>query len=72
MSGSNAISGIRLVGAFLSAGSGHSRLATVVGTLVVIFASINVVGGFMITERMLEMFKKSKKASTVTSQRRAK
>jgi len=60
MSGSNAISGITLVGAVLSAGSGHSFLATMLGLFAVIFATINVVGGFMVTDRMLEMFKKDK------------
>ena len=60
MSGSNAISGITLVGALISAGSGHSLLSTILGMLAVIFATLNVVGGFMVTDRMLEMFKKEK------------
>jgi len=58
MSGSNAISGITIVGAPLSAGLQHSLLTTILGFLALIFASINVVGGFMVTNRMLEMFKK--------------
>ena len=58
MSGSNAISGITIVGALLSAGFQHSLLTTILGMLALIFASINVVGGFMVTNRMLEMFKK--------------
>ena len=58
MSGSNAISGITLVGAVLSAGAQQTFLTTMVGFVAVIFASINVVGGFMVTNRMLEMFKK--------------
>jgi NAD(P) transhydrogenase subunit alpha len=58
MSGSNAISGITIVGALLSAGLQHSLLTTILGMLALIFASINVVGGFMVTNRMLEMFKK--------------
>lgn len=58
MSGSNAISGITIVGALLSAGYQHSLLTTILGLLALIFASINVVGGFMVTNRMLEMFKK--------------
>ena len=58
MSGSNAISGITLVGALLSAGSEHSTLTTVLGLVAVIFATINVVGGFLVTHRMLEMFRK--------------
>ncbi len=58
MSGSNAISGITLVGAVLSSGSQHTMATTILGVLAVIFATINVVGGFMVTNRMLEMFKK--------------
>ncbi len=58
MSGSNAISGITLVGAVLSAGAQQSTLTTVLGVLAVVFATINVVGGFMVTNRMLSMFKK--------------
>ncbi len=61
MSGTNAISGITLVGALISVGAGHSTLSTVLGLLAVIIATINVVGGFMVTDRMLEMFKKGKK-----------
>ncbi len=60
MSGTNAISGIVLVGALISAGAGHSVLSTLLGTLAVIIATINVVGGFLVTDRMLEMFKKKK------------
>ncbi|MDH5427334.1 MAG: NAD(P) transhydrogenase subunit alpha [Nitrospirota bacterium] len=58
MSGSNAISGITLVGAILSSGSQHTMTTTILGVLAVIFATINVVGGFMVTNRMLAMFKK--------------
>ncbi|GJL64242.1 MAG: hypothetical protein NPIRA04_28960 [Nitrospirales bacterium] len=58
MSGSNAISGITLVGAVLSAGEQVTTLTTILGLLAVIFATINVVGGFMVTNRMLSMFKK--------------
>ena len=57
MSGANAISGITLVGAILSSGS--SELITIaLGTAAVFFASINVVGGYLVTNRMLSMFKK--------------
>ena len=56
--GSNAISGITLVGAILACGTKHSTLTTMLGLVAVIFATINVVGGFMVTHRMLEMFKK--------------
>ncbi len=61
MSGSNAISGITVVGALISAGSGHTGIGAILGLLAVIFATINVVGGFLVTDRMLEMFKKDKK-----------
>ena len=60
MSGSNAISGITIVGAILCTGTGSSLLTTILGVLAVVFATINVVGGFMVTDRMLEMFKKDK------------
>jgi NAD(P) transhydrogenase subunit alpha len=58
MSGSNAISGITLVGALLATGAENSVLATVLGVLAIIVATINVVGGFMVTNRMLGMFRK--------------
>lgn len=57
MSGSNAISGITLVGSLIAAGEGHGGLSVILGMVAVIFATINVVGGFMVTDRMLEMFK---------------
>src|SRR3990172_9257249 len=57
-SGSNAISGITLVGAILSAGLQLTTLTTLLGFLAVVFATINVVGGFLVTHRMLRMFKK--------------
>ncbi|MDD3375713.1 MAG: NAD(P) transhydrogenase subunit alpha [Candidatus Omnitrophica bacterium] len=60
MSGSNAISGITLVGALISAGTDGNMISTVLGTLAVIFATINVVGGYLVTDRMLAMFKKKK------------
>ncbi|MDH3642567.1 MAG: NAD(P) transhydrogenase subunit alpha [Gammaproteobacteria bacterium] len=58
MSGANAISGITLVGALASSGAGGSEMATILGTVAVAFATINVVGGYMVTNRMLSMFKK--------------
>ena len=58
MSGSNAISGITLVGAILSAGSQQVLVTTILGFLAVVFATINVVGGFLVTNRILVMFKK--------------
>jgi NAD(P) transhydrogenase subunit alpha len=60
MSGANAISGITLVGAIISAGAGHGVLSTALGLAAVILATINVVGGFLVTDRMLEMFKKDR------------
>ena len=58
MSGANAISGITVVGALIAAGTGSGGTATVLGFLAVTAATINVVGGFLVTDRMLEMFKK--------------
>jgi NAD(P) transhydrogenase subunit alpha len=58
MSGSNAISGITLIGALLAAGSQQTVLTTILGALAIIVATINVVGGFMVTNRMLGMFRK--------------
>ena len=58
MSGSNAISGITLVGAILSAGADFNQFAVVLGALAVFFATINVVGGYVVTNRMLSMFRK--------------
>ena len=56
MSTTNAISGISLVGSLVAAGSGESVVATILGTIAVTASTINVVGGFMITDRMLRMF----------------
>ena len=58
MSGANAISGITIVGAVIAAGVGSGALATTLGFLAVTAATINVVGGFLVTDRMLEMFKR--------------
>lgn len=58
MSGSNAISGITVVGAILSLSSGNETVTIVLGTLAVACASMNVVGGYLVTDRMLAMFKK--------------
>ncbi|MCB1184251.1 NAD(P) transhydrogenase subunit alpha [bacterium] len=58
MSGSNAISGITLVGAVVSTRTDNPKLATILGTCAVAFAMINVVGGYMVTHRMLAMFRK--------------
>jgi NAD(P) transhydrogenase subunit alpha len=58
MSATNAISGISLVGSMVAAGGHYGTTATLLGTIAVTAASINVVGGFLITDRMLRMFKK--------------
>ncbi|UCF68147.1 MAG: NAD(P) transhydrogenase subunit alpha [Acidobacteriota bacterium] len=58
MSGSNAISGITIVGALISAGAESEWLPRVLGLLAMIFATINVIGGFLVTHRMLGMFQK--------------
>ena len=59
MSGSNAISGITLVGALLATGTdNHSTWVTIFGFIAIVLASINVVSGFMVTNRMLAMFKR--------------
>jgi NAD(P) transhydrogenase subunit alpha len=58
MSGANAISGITIVGALIAAGLSECTAATLLGFFAVAAATINVVGGFLVTDRMLEMFKK--------------
>ncbi|MFW6385381.1 MAG: NAD(P) transhydrogenase subunit alpha [Halodesulfurarchaeum sp.] len=57
MSGANAISGITLIGSVVVAGSGSGRLATALGLLAVIMATINVVGGYLVTHSMLDQFR---------------
>ncbi len=61
MSGSNAISGITIVGAILAAGRGNDGVSIALGVGAVVFATINVVGGYLVTDRMLGMFKKKQK-----------
>jgi NAD(P) transhydrogenase subunit alpha len=58
MSATNAISGISLVGSLVAAGSGSSRISNILGCIAVTCAMINVVGGFVITDRMLKMFRR--------------
>ncbi len=58
MSGSNAISGITVIGALLALSAGESTFTTVLGFTALIFATINVVGGFLVTHRMLKKFRK--------------
>ncbi|MBI4305117.1 MAG: NAD(P) transhydrogenase subunit alpha [Chloroflexi bacterium] len=62
MSGSNAISGITVVGALVVAGRSGGTLAIILGTAAVVLATINVVGGFVVTDRMLRMFRRSDRA----------
>jgi NAD(P) transhydrogenase subunit alpha len=58
MSGSNAISGISIVGAMIAAGSMENPAARWIGVTALVLATINVVGGFLVTDRMLQMFRK--------------
>lgn len=62
MSGSNAISGIAIIGAILCAGAGDGGnfISAVLGFIALVLAMINIVGGFMVTDRMLQMFKRKK------------
>ena len=67
MSGSNAIHGVILVGSMLVLGEATTTAEVVLGFVAVILATLNVVGGFVVTDRMLEMFKSKPKASTKES-----
>lgn len=58
MSGANAISGIAILGALIIAGEKDWNATVIMGLVAVVFATINVVGGFLVTDRMLQMFKK--------------
>jgi len=58
MSGSNAISGIAIIGALVAVANGNDLVTIVIGTVALAFATINVVGGFLVTNRMLQKFKK--------------
>ncbi len=60
MSGANAISGITIVGALLAAHGGSVTMSNMLGCVAIIFATINVVGGFLVTDRMLKMFGRKK------------
>ena len=64
MAATNAISGISLVGSIIMAGAQHSRLATLLGFIAVVCATTNIVGGFLIVDRMLKMFQKAKRGPT--------
>jgi NAD(P) transhydrogenase subunit alpha len=60
MSGANAISGITIVGALYAAKDADPQTGTILGAVAIVFASINVVGGFLVTDRMLRMFGRKK------------
>ena len=62
MSGANAISGITIVGALIVAGGGHGWISVALGFLAVVLAMINVAGGYLVTDRMLQMFKRKPEA----------
>jgi len=62
MSGANAISGITIVGAILVTGTGNTQIGSILGFVAVVMATINVVGGFLVTDRMLRLFKKKPEA----------
>jgi NAD(P) transhydrogenase subunit alpha len=68
MSGTNAISGISLVGSLVAAGQHYHHLSTLLGFVAVTAASINVVGGFMITDRMLRMFRSKRTQAPAANQ----
>src|SRR5262249_43525509 len=63
MSATNAISGISLIGSLVVAGGKYGTLSTILGTIAVTCSSVNVVGGFLITDRMLKMFKSERDAA---------
>jgi len=69
MSGANAIHGIILVGAILVAGKAHDTGTQAVGLVAVVLATVNLVGGFVVTDRMLEMFKGRGAKKTVAVER---
>lgn len=58
MSGANAISGIAVIGALIISGPKDSSITVILGLIAIVLAMINVVGGFLVTDRMLQMFKK--------------
>jgi H+-translocating NAD(P) transhydrogenase subunit alpha len=70
MAATNAISGISLVGSIIMAGAQHNRLATMLGFIAVICATTNIVGGFLIVDRMLRMFQRADKRAPESGERR--
>jgi NAD(P) transhydrogenase subunit alpha len=67
MAATNAISGISLVGSLIAAGAQRNGLSTLLGTIAVVAATTNIVGGFLIVDRMLAMFKRDAKPGTPTT-----
>ena len=63
MSGANAVSGITIVGALIAARTGETTISSILGLVAIIFAMVNVVGGFLVTDRMLKMFGTKKRKS---------
>jgi NAD(P) transhydrogenase subunit alpha len=63
MSGANAISGVIIIGGIILVGNASTSLEWILGILALLFATLNVAGGFVVTDRMLEMFKKKKKTN---------
>ena len=72
MSGANAIHGIILLGAILVTGSTDNGLALTVGLIAIVLAAVNMVGGFVVTDRMLQMFTRKKKKKVTTAEEGAK
>lgn len=70
MAATNMISGISLVGSLIAAGSAHNRVATILGFIAVVFATTNIVGGYLITDRMLKFFRKDSAADRRTGEDR--
>jgi NAD(P) transhydrogenase subunit alpha len=64
MAATNAISGISLVGSIIAAGAQHNLVSTILGFIAVVCATSNIVGGFLITDRMLKMFKREDKKTS--------
>ena len=68
MSGANAIHGVILLGAILVTGTTDSTIALIVGLVAIVLAAVNMVGGFVVTDRMLQMFTRKKKPATSSSE----
>ncbi len=67
MSGANAIHGVILLGAILVTGTAEGTVATIVGLVAIVLAAVNMVGGFLVTDRMLQMFTRKKKPAAVAA-----